>query len=121
MAGASPAVLRAQVKGDRSTPVLARKASHVSNGRIRNVRDRLMAPVSIAAATQTSGGLVGVASLTLSDERIARMWAMSRRERVDAARRGAFTLGEMLRWAARAPHEVPLVNGEYFFITAFAE
>jgi len=27
----------------------------------------------------------------------------------------------MLRWAARAPHEVPTVNGEFFFITALAE
>ncbi len=38
-----------------------------------------------------------------------------------AAETGQFTLGEMLRWAARAPHEVPLVDGEFFFITRLAE
>ena len=48
------------------------------------------------------------------------MWAMSRAQRVTAARHGQFTLGEMLRWASRLPDEVPLVNGELFFITALA-
>jgi hypothetical protein len=33
---------------------------------------------------------------------------------------GQFTLGEMLRWAARAPvGEIPLVDGEWFFISCF--
>jgi hypothetical protein len=30
--------------------------------------------------------------------------------------RGELTLGECLRWAARAPEEVPLLNGEFAFI-----
>jgi hypothetical protein len=25
----------------------------------------------------------------------------------------------MLKWASRRPHEVPIVNGEFFFITAY--
>ncbi len=49
------------------------------------------------------------------------MWAMSRAQRTAAAQHGQLTLGEMLRWAARAPHEVPTVNGEFFFIAALAE
>jgi len=44
-----------------------------------------------------------VASLTVNPERLERMWALSRSERLAAAQRGQFTLGEMLRWAARAP------------------
>jgi hypothetical protein len=62
-----------------------------------------------------------VASLTVNPERLERMWALSPSERIAAAQRGQFTLGEMLRWAARAPAgEVPIVNGEFFFITALS-
>ena len=61
------------------------------------------------------------ASLRIDPERLERMWALSPAERVAAAQRGQLTLGEMLRWAARAPAgEVPLVNGEFFFITALS-
>lgn len=60
-----------------------------------------------------------VASLAVDPERLARLWALSPAERVAAAQRGQFTLGEMLRWAAHAPAgEIPLVDGEFFFITA---
>jgi hypothetical protein len=38
-------------------------------------------------------------------------WALTPAQRVAAAHRGQFTLGEMLRWAARAPAgEVPIVS-----------
>ena len=62
----------------------------------------------------------GVASLRVSPERIERMWQMTARQRVEAAQQGQFTLGEMLRWASRRPSEVALVDGEFFFITAFS-
>ena len=62
-----------------------------------------------------------VASLKVDPERLERMWALSPAERVAAAQRGQFTLGEMLRWASRAPAgEVPLVDGEFFFIAALS-
>jgi hypothetical protein len=61
-----------------------------------------------------------VASLTVSPERLERMWQMTAQQRVEAAQQGQFTLGEMLRWAARRPTEVPLVNNEFFFITALS-
>jgi hypothetical protein len=48
------------------------------------------------------------------------MWAMTPQERLQAAETGRLSLGEMLRWAACRPHEVPLVNGEFFFITALS-
>jgi hypothetical protein len=54
--------------------------------------------------------------LTVDPERTERMWAMSPAARLLAARRGDFTLGELLKWASRAPHEVPMVNGEFAFI-----
>jgi hypothetical protein len=41
---------------------------------------------------------------------------MTTAQRVHAAKTSQLTLGELLRWAARHPHEVPLVNGEFFFI-----
>ena len=59
-----------------------------------------------------------VASLRVSSERIERMWQMTAAQRVEAARQGQFTLGEMLRWASRRPSEVELVDGEFWFITA---
>ena len=49
------------------------------------------------------------------------MWAMAPAERVQAAEQGQLSLGEMLQWARRAPHEVPIVDGEFFFITRLAE
>jgi len=38
----------------------------------------------------------------------------------DPQQQGRFSLGEMLRWAARRPSEVELVDGEFFFITALS-
>ena len=61
-----------------------------------------------------------VESLRIDSDRLARMWAMTSEERVRAARQGRFSLGEMLRWAARRPSEVELVDGEFFFITALS-
>ena len=73
------------------------------------------------AALSTRQPIPGVASLQVNPERIERIWKMTAQQRVEAAQQGQFTLGEMLRWAARAPHgEVPLVDGEWFFITALS-
>jgi hypothetical protein len=60
------------------------------------------------------------ASLTTRCDRLEQMWAMTPLERRRAAETGQLTLGEMLRWAARRPAEAPLVDGEFFFITAFS-
>ena len=59
------------------------------------------------------------ASLRIDPERLARMWALTSAERDAAARRGEFSLGEMLKWAARLPDEVELVNGEFWFLTVY--
>jgi hypothetical protein len=56
--------------------------------------------------------------LVVDPERLQRMWAMTPAQRIVAARAGQLSLAEMQRWAARRPHEVPLVDSEYFFIVA---
>ena len=74
-----------------------------------------------ATNTPAQAAIPAVASLTVDPDRLQRMWALSPAERLVAAQRGQFTLGEMLRWAARAPAgEVPLVDGEFFFLTALS-
>jgi hypothetical protein len=74
------------------------------------------------ATVKTRQPIPGVASLRVNPERIERMWKMTARQRVEAAQQGQFTLGEMLRWASRAPAgEIPLgADGEWFFISFFS-
>ena len=72
------------------------------------------------AALSTCQPIPGVASLAVNPERIERMWQMTAHQRVEAAQQGQFTLGEMLRWASRRPSEPPVVDGEWFFITALS-
>ena len=62
-----------------------------------------------------------VASLRVDPDRVRRMWAMEPDQRVQAAEQGQLSLGEMLAWARRAPHEVQVVDGEFFFISRLAE
>jgi len=71
-------------------------------------------------ATETRTPIPTLASLRVRPERIERMWQMTAAQRVEAARQGQFTLGEMLRWAARHPDELDLVDNEFWFITAFS-
>ena len=78
-------------------------------------------PAQQPPATRTRTAIPAVGSLAIDPERLERIWTMSAQQRTAAAQHGQLTLGEMLRWAARAPHEVPTVNGEFFFIAALAE
>ena len=72
------------------------------------------------AHSQQRAATPATASLRVDPERIERMWAMRPADRIQAAHKGRFTLGEMLRWASRRPNEVELVDGEFWFITALA-
>ena len=67
---------------------------------------------------QTTRALPLTARLEVDPDRLGRLWAMTAQQRCQAAGEGQFSLGEMLRWAARAPEQVPLVSGEFFFIAA---
>lgn len=44
---------------------------------------------------------------------------MTAKDRVRLMRAGRLTLNQCCAWAARTPHEIPVVNGEYEFITMF--
>jgi hypothetical protein len=70
-------------------------------------------------AQQAPTAIPRTASLTTRPERVEQMWAMTPLERRRAAETGQLTLGEMLQWASRRPAEVPLVAGEFFFISAY--
>ncbi len=72
-----------------------------------------------AQQTQARTAIPRPASLAIDPDRLARMWAMTPGQRRQAAQRGQLSLGEMLNWASRRPHEIPIVNGEFFFITAY--
>jgi len=76
--------------------------------------------VGETAHSQQRAAIPATASLRVDPERIERMWAMRPADRIQAAHEGRFTLGEMLRWASRFPTEPPVVDGEFFFITAFS-
>lgn len=47
------------------------------------------------------------------------LWSMTPEERITAMRAGRLTTHQCTRWAARRPHEVPLLNGEFEFIAAW--
>jgi len=44
------------------------------------------------------------------------LWAMTAQERVAAMWRSKLTLQQLARWSSRAPHEVPLLGGEFAWI-----
>jgi hypothetical protein len=44
------------------------------------------------------------------------LWAMTAEERVAAMWRSQLTLQQLARWSSRAPHEVPLLGGEFAWI-----
>jgi hypothetical protein len=54
-----------------------------------------------------------------AEQRQAAFWRLSPCERVALLRASALTLKECCQWAARAPQEVPIINGEFEFIPAF--
>jgi hypothetical protein len=62
--------------------------------------------------------LPGLAFPTSARERWQVIWRLSPRERVALMRAGELTLKECCQWAARAPDEVAIVNGEFEFIAA---
>jgi predicted lysophospholipase L1 biosynthesis ABC-type transport system permease subunit len=52
---------------------------------------------------------------TRAEQREA-LWRMSPAERVAVMYRGDLSLLQCLAWAARYPEQVPLLNGEWWFI-----
>jgi hypothetical protein len=52
---------------------------------------------------------------SLEEER-RQVWAMTPAQRVTAMRAGRLSSFQCSVWAARCPHEVPILNGEFEFI-----
>ena len=61
----------------------------------------------------------GLAFPATAQQRREVFWRLSPGERIALMRAGALTLKECCQWAACAPHEVPIVDGEFEFIAAF--
>lgn len=53
------------------------------------------------------------------DTRLRRLWLMSPAQRIAAMRRGQQSLEQCAAWAARYPEQVPLLNGEFEYLSAF--
>jgi len=50
------------------------------------------------------------------EARIRALWTMTPAQRVAAMYRGELTYPQLAAWAAARPHEVPLLDGEFWFI-----
>ena len=61
----------------------------------------------------------GLAFPASAQQRREAFWRLSPVERIALMRARELTLKECCRRPARAPHEVPIVNGEFEFIAAF--
>jgi hypothetical protein len=51
-----------------------------------------------------------------ADDELRALWAMSTAQRVSAMWRGQLTRHQLSKWTSRAPHEVPLLGGEFAWI-----
>jgi hypothetical protein len=57
--------------------------------------------------------------LRAREARLRGLWQMTPAQRVAAMRRGELTLEQCSAWAARHPEQVPLLGGEFEYITMF--
>lgn len=55
----------------------------------------------------------------INPERFTRFMKLPRAERVVLAEQFAVNKAELIEWASTHPHEIPRVNGEFFFIALF--
>jgi hypothetical protein len=58
-------------------------------------------------------------SLAERDARLEALWRLTPNERIAAMRRGDLSMEQCCAWAARCPHQVPTINGEWEFIAAY--
>ena len=57
-----------------------------------------------------------LAAIRTREEAMRHLWEMTPAEREAAMWRGDLSFDQCCAWARRAPHEVPLINGEFAFI-----
>jgi hypothetical protein len=60
-----------------------------------------------------------LAAIKTREDEMRFLWSMTAAEREAAMWRGDLTVDQLCAWARRAPHEVPLINGEFAFIAMF--
>jgi hypothetical protein len=77
--------------------------------------------MSTTEAAFTPGSAMPALPSASLQERLAVLYRMSPDERRAAAQRGELTYVEACKWAARYPHEVELVDGEFWFISEATE
>lgn len=51
--------------------------------------------------------------------RLRVLWTMMPAQRVVAMRRGELSLEQCSAWAARYPEQIPLLNGEFEYLSAY--
>ncbi len=74
---------------------------------------------SIDPSTDAGAGPAWLRRDPTRQEQSRRLWAMTATERIAAMRAGRLSLRQCCEWAARRPHEVPLLNGEFEFLAAY--
>lgn len=87
----------------------------VGGGGLRNCHHR---PKEHADAQKEIAGQI-ITERRARQERLRSLWELTASERVAAMRRGELTLEQCAAWAARYPEQVPLLNGEFEYLTAF--
>jgi hypothetical protein len=60
-----------------------------------------------------------LAAIKTREDEMRFLWSMTAAEREAAMWRGELTWDQLAAWARRAPHEVPIINGEFAFIALF--
>ena len=53
------------------------------------------------------------------EARLEKLWKMTASQRINAMRKGELSLEQCAAWAARYSEQVPLLNGEFEYLTAF--
>ena len=94
----------------------------VTNLIARLTRDPAVTPRSqptqrvMRSARHSRRGNIGKQTRIPRQRQLDELWAMSPANRVAAMWRGELTLFQLTRWSSRAPHEVPLLGGEFAYI-----
>jgi hypothetical protein len=76
-----------------------------------------MSTPTVSNTSRTSGQIETARTQTAdAGEEYRALWAMTRAERTAAMWRGQLTRRQLSKWSSRAPHEVPLLGGEFAWI-----
>jgi hypothetical protein len=60
-----------------------------------------------------------ITALQARKARLQALWKMTVSQRINAMRKGELSLEQCAAWAARYPEQMPLLNGEFEYLSAF--